>query len=234
MATVASSTEHTRTIERNNRRTRWFHAAVYLTVLVLLGTGWWLWWGKEGQPSVLADLTGVSDADLHTYAGWALATIAAAGVLLGSRAAVTLVRDSVRYRRTDLGWFVRWPKAVLTGRFAPHHGHFDPGQRIANLVMLLLLVVLVGSGIGLVTVSGGPAFVWYHRLHEWSTYAFTPVVLGHILIASGILPGYRGVWRAMHLGGHLRQRDAARVWPQWLARRGGADSVAGSSRQQRR
>jgi hypothetical protein len=80
--------------------------------------------------------------------------------------------------------------------------------------------VLIWSGIGLTMVSGGPAFVWYHRLHEWSTYAFTPVVLGHILIASGVLPGYRGVWRAMHLGGRLRRRDAARVWPQWLVRQG--------------
>lgn len=228
MTTVASNTENpdgterdgdTGTVERNNRRTRWFHAAVYLTVLVLLGTGWWLWSGNEGQPSVLAELTGVSDADLHTYVGWALVGVAAAGVLFGWRAAATLLRSSVRYRWTDLTWFRRWPRGVLTGRFGRHDGHFDPGQRIANLVMLLLLVVLVGSGIGLVTVSGGPAFVWYHRLHEWSTYAFTPVVLGHILIASGVLPGYRGVWRAMHLGGRLRRRDAARVWPQWLARR---------------
>jgi cytochrome b subunit of formate dehydrogenase len=221
---VASTTEHeadTRPVERNNRRTRWLHAAVYLTVLVLLGTGWWLWWGNEGQPSPLAELTGVADTDLHTYLGWALLAITVAGVLFGWRAAVTLLGDSVRYRRSDLSWFLRWPRAVVTGRFARHEGHFDPGQRIANLVMIVLLAVLVGSGVGLVTVSGGPAFVWYHRLHEWSTYAFTPVIVGHILIASGVLPGYRGIWRAMHLGGRLRRRDAARVWPRWLSQHAG-------------
>jgi formate dehydrogenase subunit gamma len=138
--------------------------------------------------------------------GWALVVVTVAGGLLGWRAATTLLRDSVRYRRSDLSWFVRWPRAVMTGRFARHDGHFDPGQRIANLVMILLLVVLVGSRVGLVLVSGGPAFVWYHRLHRWSTLPFTPVIVGHVLVASGVLPGYRGVWRAMHLGGRLRRR----------------------------
>jgi cytochrome b subunit of formate dehydrogenase len=216
--TVASDTERTGTtarIERNNRKTRWFHAGVSVTVLVLLLTGWWLWLGQEGRPSLLAQATGVSDADIHTYVGWALAGVTVLGVVLGWRAASTLLRDSVRYRRSDLSWFARWPKALVTGRFARHSGHFDPGQRVANLVMVTLLVALIGSGVGLVLVSGGPAFVWFDRIHRWSTYVFTPVVLGHILIASGVLPGYRGVWRAMHLGGRLRRSDAARVWPDW-------------------
>lgn len=34
------ATEPGRTIERNISRTRWLHAAVYVTGLVLLGTGW--------------------------------------------------------------------------------------------------------------------------------------------------------------------------------------------------
>jgi hypothetical protein len=46
----------------------------------------------------------------------------------------------------------------------------------------------------------------------------TPVVVGHMIIASGVLPGYRGVWRGMHLGGHLRQADSYRVWPAWTER----------------
>ncbi len=202
-------------MERNNRRTRWFHAGVYVTVLGLLLTGWWLWFGQEGRPSVLARVSGISDTDLHTYLGWALAAVTGLGIVLGWRAAATLVRDSVRYRRSDLGWFARWPKAIVTGRFARHEGHFDPGQRIANIAMIVLLVALIASGIGLVLVSGGPAFVWFGRIHRWSTYLVTPIILGHIFIASGILPGYRGIWRAMHFGGRLRPKDAARVWPAW-------------------
>jgi formate dehydrogenase subunit gamma len=89
---------------------------------------------------------------------------------------------------------------------------------MANVVMILLLAALIGSGIGLVLVSGGQAFVWYDRVHRWATYLLTPVILGHIIIAAGILPGYRGVWRAMHLGGRLRRQDAGRVWPGWLER----------------
>jgi|SRR5680860_230736 len=207
-------------VERNDARTRWFHAGVYASVLVLLGTGWWLWAGQEGRPSVLARVTGVADATLHTWVGWAFAVGAVSGALVGWRAARTLLSDSVRFRRSDLGWFSRWPVAVVTGRFGRHDGHFDPGQRIANLVMLALLLLLTGSGVGLAAVSGGPAFVWFGALHRWSTYLFTPVVLGHILIAAGVLPGYRGVWRAMHLGGRLRRDDANRVWPGWTERQG--------------
>ncbi|HEX6336085.1 MAG TPA: cytochrome b/b6 domain-containing protein [Jiangellaceae bacterium] len=215
---MASTTERDTRVERNNRRTRWFHAGVYVTVIGLLLTGWWLWTGQEGRPSAPARVTRLSDTDLHTYLGWALAAVAGFGAVLGWRAAMTLIRDSVRYRRSDLAWFTNWPRALVTGRFGRHDGHFDPGQRIANLAMTFLLLSLIVSGIGLVAVSGGPAFVWFGRIHRWATYLFTPVVVGHILVASGILPGYRGVWRSMHFGGRLRERDAARVWPGWLAR----------------
>jgi cytochrome b subunit of formate dehydrogenase len=205
-------------VERYSRGARWFHAATYLVVLVLLGTGWWLLTGREGQPSPLSRLTGTADATLHTYAGWALTVLAALGVTLGARAASTFLRESVRRDRGDMRWFVRWPAALVTGRFPRHDGHFDPGQRVANLVLVTLLAVLVGTGAGLAVVTGGPSFVWLVRLHTWATYLITPVLVGHILIASGVLPGYRGVARSMHLGGRLREAVARRVWPGWLER----------------
>jgi formate dehydrogenase subunit gamma len=206
-------------VERNNRQTRWFHAGVYVLVLLLLATGWWLLAGREGQPSPLARLTGAADTTLHQYAGWAFLGLAVAGAVLGWRAVVTLLGDSLRFRRSDLRWFARWPLALRTGRFPRHEGHFDPGQRVMNLVVVVLLLVLVGSGAGLTQVAGGPAFVWLARLHRWGTYLVTPVLLGHILVASGVLPGYRGVWRAMHLGGRLPAQVARRLWPGWLNRR---------------
>jgi len=33
-----------------------------------------------------------------------------------------------------------------------------------------------------------------------------------------VLPGYRGVWRSMHLGGRLHADVARRLWPAWLER----------------
>jgi cytochrome b subunit of formate dehydrogenase len=205
-------------VRRNNAKTRWFHAGTYLTVLLLLFTGWWLTLGGEGDPSVVSQLSGLSDAELHTWTGWTFVGLAVLGAVLGWRAARTLLVDSVRYRRSDLRSFMRWPRAVFTGRFGRHEGHFDPGQRIMNLVMILLLLALVVSGVGLAVVSGGPEFVWYNRIHRWSTYLLTPVLIGHIVIAAGLLPGYRGAWRAMHLGGRLRTRVAERLWPAWLER----------------
>lgn len=222
MATdVEAGTDTGRHVERNNRRTRWFHAGTYVLVLLLLATGWWLLAGREGQPSPLARITGQADTTLHQYAGWTLLGLAAVGAALGRRAVRTLLTDSVRLGRRDLRWFARWPLAVFTGRFPRHDGHFDPGQRIMNLAVLVLLLLLTGTGVGLTQVDGGTAFVWLDRLHKWATYAITPILFGHILVASGVLPGYRGAWRAMHLGGRLPTHVARRLWPGWLDRNQG-------------
>ena len=52
-----------------------------------------------------------------------------------------------------------------------------------------------------------------YPLHRWATFVVTPVIVGHIVIAAGVLPGYRGVWRSMHLGGRLPADVARRIWP---------------------
>ncbi len=206
-------------VERYNRRTRWLHAGVYLTVLVLLATGWWLLLGREGHPSPLARLTRMPDTTLHTRVGWMLAGLAAAGTLVGVRGARTFVVESIRFRRDDLTWFARWPQAVRSGRFGWHDGHFDPGQRLANIALTAGLIAVIGSGAGMALLHGGPAFVWLVRVHRWSTYLLTPLLLGHIVIASGVLPGYRGTWRSMHLGGRLDPAVARRIWPAWFEQR---------------
>ena len=214
------------TVERYSRPARWFHAFTYLIVLALLGTGWWLLAGREGRPSPLARLTGVADTDLHRYAGWALTGLAAVALTLGVRATRTFVRETIRYDRGDGTWLRRLPAAAVTGRFPRHEGHFDPGQRIANVVLVLVLAALVLTGVALTQVSGGSAFVWLARVHRWATYLITPVLIGHIVVASGLLPGYRGVARSMHLGGKLPVAVARRLWPGWLAthrRRSGED-----------
>ena len=38
---------------------------------------------------------------------------------------------------------------------------------------------------------------------------------GHVLIAAGVQPGYRGVARSMHVDGRLRAATARRLWPGW-------------------
>lgn len=206
------------TIERYSRRTRWFHAGVYLATLVLLGTGWWLLTGNEGDPSPLARLFSMPDTTLHKDVGWALTALIVLGPLLGMRGVRTFTVESLRFRANDGRWFARWPSAVFTGRFARHEGHFDPGQRILNILLVTGLLVLIGSGVGLVLLHGGPTFAVLARLHKWATYFCTVLIAGHVLIAAGILPGYKGVWRSMHLGGRLDARVARRLWPGWLER----------------
>ena len=147
MATTATRPEtKADEVTRYNRPARWFHAAVYLVTTVLLITGWWLRTGHEGRPSVLADVLDTADTEVHERAGWALVAVAAVGVTVGVRAAWTFARETLRVDRGDGRWFTRWPAGAATGRFAPHRGHFDPGQRIANLVFVGSLGTLVVSG----------------------------------------------------------------------------------------
>jgi formate dehydrogenase subunit gamma len=217
VTTSTTDTEHGGrrgvTVVRNNAATRWFHAAVFVATAVLLATGWWLRGGNEGRPSALADLLGAPDTEIHRRAGWALAGIASAGLTLGVRAAWTFTRETVRVDRGDGRWFRRWPAGALTGRFARHEGHFDPGQRLANLAFVATLGTLVGSGVAMTTLSGGPTFATLVRVHRGATYVLTVLVIGHVVVVSGLLPGYRGVWRAMVGRGRVPARTVRRIWP---------------------
>jgi formate dehydrogenase subunit gamma len=206
------------TVQRYPRKARRFHAAVYIVTLLLLATGWWLLAGREGQPSPIARLTGIPDVQLHVWLGWALLVIAVVPLPFAVRGIASFIRETIRYDRGDVGWLRSWPVAVFTGRFRRHEGHFDPGQRLANIAIVGLLVLLVGTGIGLVFVHVGPLFAVLAVVHRVATIAFTIVIAGHIVIAAGILPGYRGVWRSMHFGGRLPLATARRLWPGWTDR----------------
>ena len=201
-------------VERYNRRSRWFHAAFSLVTLVLLATGWWLRTGHEGDPSLLARLVDRPDTELHRQAGWIQVGLVAVGLTLGIRGAHRFARETIRINGGDGRWFRRWPIGAFTGRFAPHRGHFDPGQRIANIGFVVTLGTLIVTGVGLTTVKTGPEFVWLVRVHRYATYALIILVAGHVLLAVGVLPGYRGAWRSMHLGGRTPQATARRLWPE--------------------
>ena len=205
-------------VVHNNRWTRALHTAWYLVTLVLLATGWWLLTGHEGRPSLLARVVDEPDVELHRTAGWGLAVLAALSVTVGGRGALSFVRETVRIDRGDGRWLARFPIGAITGRFGHHRGHFDPGQRLANVAFVATLGTLLGTGIGLTTVHGGPTFVWLRQVHRGATYVLTVLVVGHVVVATGILPGYRGAWRAMHLGGRVPAATVRRLWPATRAR----------------
>ena len=198
---------------------RWYHTAVYASFLLAAVTGWWLLSGREGIASPLARALRQPDAALHKLFGWWLTGVALVGACLGWRATRTFVAETLRAERGDVRWFLRWPGSMFSGRFALHSGHFDPGQRVFNVLVCGGVALLLATGAGLVTVHGGAAFVWLLRLHRWATYMVVVIVAGHIVLALGVLPGYRGVWRAMHWRGRLEARVARRLWPAWFERR---------------
>jgi cytochrome b subunit of formate dehydrogenase len=199
-------------VVRNNVATRLFHAGTVVVVGALLGTGWWLRTGHEGRPSLLADALGEPDTEIHRTAGWVLVGLAAAGLTLGARAAWTFARETARANRGDGRWFLRWPIGAVTGRMAPHRGHFDPGQRLLNVGIVASLGTLAVTGIAMTTLSGGPTFATMVRVHRGATYVLTGLVAGHLLVVSGVLRAYRGVWRAM-VTGRVSRATARRLWP---------------------
>lgn len=201
-------------VHRYGRVGRWFHAAVYATVLVLLATGWWFVVGGYDSASPLARLTGLGDGEIHELAGYAMTAVVLGWLPFGARGVRSFVRETLRFRRGDGRWLAAWPRAAFTGRFPEHDGHFDPGQRLANVVIVLTLAVLLLSGLGMLFLPAGPVPLF--EIHGWANFLVTPVLLGHIVVAAGVLPGYRGVWRSMHLGGRLPVDVARRIWPGWL------------------
>lgn len=203
---------------RNRRAARLLHAAVYGLTIGLIYTGWWLLSGHEGRPSVIARAVRLPDTTVHPRLGWALIGVIAVGTVVWRRSTVGFLRETVTFRRSDLRWALRWPLAVFTGRFARHDGRFDPGQRVFNLAAVIGLAILAGTGIGLGIVHSGATYASLLRVHKLTTYALVPILAGHVLIACGVLPGYRGAWRAMHFGGRVPRRTAQRLWPEWVRR----------------
>jgi cytochrome b subunit of formate dehydrogenase len=220
---AASATDSTTALPdarvvRYRRPARLVHAAVYVLTFALLYTGWWLLSGHEGEPSVLARVFDQPDTELHEQLGLVLVAVVVLALVVGIRGVITFVRETFRFRRSDLRWLWCWPRSAFDGRFPPHEGHFDPGQRLLNVLVVASLGVLAATGIGLRNVHGGPDYVWLLRTHRITTYALVALVIGHVVVALGILPGYRGVWRSMHLGGRVPRRVAERLWPGWTRR----------------
>jgi cytochrome b subunit of formate dehydrogenase len=205
-------------LPRHSRKARWFHAAVYLVTIPLIVTGFWLLGGGEGHPSPLARATGIADTELHIWLGRALAALGAVLLAAGFRAVVPFLRETLRHDRGDARWWTRLPGAILTGRFAQHEGDFDPGQRIANVTIVGGLLVLTVTGLILTGVHGGPVFAAMAKIHKWAAIVATAAIAAHVLVAAGVLPGYRGVWRSMHLGGRIRETTTRRLWPAWTER----------------
>ncbi len=223
---------------RNSRAARRLHALVYLTSTVLFVSGFSLL--REGRPGLEAIFGGhVAAGRSHRWIGMGLIALGLLVLLLRMRAAGRFVRESVQFRREDLRWFVSYPAFVLRpSRYAParHRGHFDPGQRLVNCVIVVAFVVLSFTG----TLMSFPerfrpaVFAWSLRLHELATWMLVVAVLGHVLVASGILRAYRGVWRAMHGSGRVDALLARRLWPQWAEEAGMRAGEGGQSSSERR
>lgn len=194
------------------------HAAIYLTTVPAVFTGWWILASRGGWLGHLFAPLGPPSAQVHVWLGRAMAVAIAAALVIGGRRVATLVRETFRVDPGDGRWWLRWPSATMTGRFARHEGLFDPGQRVANVILLGGLAVLTVTGLALTNLHGGPTFAVLDRIHRLATLVVTPVIIGHVLVALGILPGYRGVWRSMHLRGRVPEATARRIWPGWTER----------------
>jgi cytochrome b subunit of formate dehydrogenase len=209
---------------RNRRSARRLHAGTYLVTTFLFLSGISLL--GEGHPILEALLGGhLAAAQWHRWVGYGLTAGAALVIALRPRSSGHFVAQSVRFRGQDLRWFASYPAFLLRpSRNAPtrHEGHFDPGQRVFNVVVVVALAVLSVSGVLMsFPQTFTPAtFSWGFRIHRLATWALAGAVAGHVVVASGATAAYRGVWRAMHGDGRVSRDLAERLWPNWAERRG--------------
>jgi cytochrome b subunit of formate dehydrogenase len=209
---------------RNRRPARRLHAATYLVTAFLFLSGISLL--GEGHPSLESLLGGhLAAAQWHRWVGYGLMAGAALVIALRPRSSGRFFAESVRLRGQDLRWFVSYPAFLMRpSRNAPtrHGGHFDPGQRVFNMAVVVALGALSISGVlmSFPQAFTPETFAWSFRMHRFAMWALAVAVAGHVLVASGAMAAYRGVWRAMHGDGRVSRDLAERLWPAWAEGRG--------------
>jgi formate dehydrogenase subunit gamma len=204
---------------RNRSAARRLHAAVYLLTGFLFLSG--LAVLGEGRPTLEALLGGhPAAARWHRWVGFGLLGLASLVAIIRTRTSMWFLAESARFRAGDLRWFAWYPRFLLKPSRhapAPHDGHFDPGQRVFNLVVVASLLALAATG----AVMSFPqrflpeAFAASLRIHRVVTWVLGIAVAGHLVVASGVLRGYRGVWRAMHWDGRVAAALGHALWPKW-------------------
>ncbi|MGH2404355.1 MAG: cytochrome b/b6 domain-containing protein [bacterium] len=209
-------------ILRNGPGARSLHAAVIITAAFLLVSGVALMWGLSSVQDVLGGH--VAAGRWHRWIGFGV--IIALGLLvpvLRFHDASRFVSESVRFRRADLRWFLSYPLFVLrpSRHGLPWHaGHFDPGQRALNIAFVAAFIALSVTGLLMAFPDRFQPFVfaWSLRVHRIATLVFVGLAMAHIVVASGLLPAYRGTWRAMWGSGRVDRSLAQRLWPGWAER----------------
>lgn len=207
---------------RNRPAARRLHAAVYLLTGFLFLSG--LAVLGEGSPALEGLFGGhVATARWHRWVGFGLVGLGLVVASLRPGTSAWFLSESVRFGRRDLDWFVRHPRFLLRPSRhapAPHEGHFDPGQRVFNLVVVVSLVALAATG----AVMSFPqrflpaAFAASLQIHQAATWVLGIAVVGHLVVVSGVFRGYRGVWRAMHRDGRVAAALGEALWPKWAKR----------------
>jgi cytochrome b subunit of formate dehydrogenase len=181
----------------------------------------------EGSPALEALFGGhVATARWHRWVGFGLVGLGLLVVILRPATSAWFLGESVRFGRQDLDWFVRHPRFLLRpSRYAPapHDGHFDPGQRVFNVVVVVSLLALAVTG----AVMSFPqrflpaAFAASLQIHRAATWILGLAVAGHLVVVSGVFRGYRGVWRAIHWDGRVAAALGHALWPNWARGRKG-------------
>jgi formate dehydrogenase subunit gamma len=222
--------EASKRVLRNGPGARGLHTALFLAAGFLFLSGMAIM--GEGVPELQSLLGGhVATGRWHRWVGLGIViTVVLLLPLVRPHAALTFLRESIRFSTPDLRWFRSFPGVALgvSGHRPPWHGgHFDPGQRLFNLTLVAAFLALSVTGV-LMTFPDRfqpLVFAWSLRIHRIATWLFVALAAAHIFVALGVLPGYRGVWRAMLGSGRVDRSLARRLWPGWVERTEAAETA---------
>lgn len=121
-------------------------------------------------------------------------------VVLNSKQAIELLKESFTYTRDDIEWFKHMP-AYFLGRTEglPPQGRINAGQKIHHAATFMMFITIAASGFVLWFGKGQLGADWLANtamIHDLSMLGLTVLMIGHLYFTlvydalSGMLRGY--------------------------------------------
>lgn len=143
-------------------------------------------------------------------------------VALRFRGTVHFLSEYTRWSLNDLVWLIKFLPSLIRPdrvRLPVIKTKINPGERLVGQTMLAICSVLFLSGLVRMIGEQVPRGVVNRAevVHQAAALLLYFVGAMHMTVGSGILPAYRGVWRAMFGDGSIEISLGRRHWPFWTS-----------------
>lgn len=137
------------------------------------------------------------------------------------RKLAVLLSPYLVWRRTDLLWLFRFPGYFLFPNkvtLPQPEEKINAGQKLMGGLLIVSSLLMAVSGFLRLLGHRLPPVMLIRAqyIHQITFLPFFLLLLGHVIVGSGIHPKYKGIWRSMLGGGSIRTSLVREHWPVWL------------------